>query len=205
MFWQFYHHIKINDSFNDTTYWQWFRKKISLWVSNAQSVYHASVTTVTTNSQGEWHTVHCYLHVKNPQTETDHCSYRNRPTLEKSNFTLKHGFTSMTRRDKPAPVCANIRPWHRKRLGNISMTMLQVRSKFFRKKSTKLQTHLHVDASWVNFRWPCHGISRVWQKAVVIHAVFASSSWIRQSKLPKQNVRPESGRCFLWCKRVLVS
>ena len=32
--------------------------------------------------------------------------------------------------------------------------------------------------------------------AVVIHAVFASSCGIRQSKLPTQQVRPESGRWF---------
>ena len=32
--------------------------------------------------------------------------------------------------------------------------------------------------------------------AVVIHAVFASSCGIRQSKLPTQHVRPESGRWF---------
>ena len=43
-----------------------------LWFSNAQSVYHASVTTLTTNSQGDWRTVHCYLHVKILQTETGH-------------------------------------------------------------------------------------------------------------------------------------
>ena len=38
-----------------------------MWVSNAQSVYHSSVATVTTNSQDDWHTVHCYSHVKNPR------------------------------------------------------------------------------------------------------------------------------------------
>ena len=41
--------------------------------------------------------------------------------------------------------------------------------------------------------------------AVVIHAVVASSCGIRQSKLPTQHVRPESGRCFLWCRHVFVS
>ena len=112
------------------------------------------------------------------------CSHRNGPTLEKSLFTLKYSFTSFTRRDWPTPVCADSRPWHRNRWGNISMTMLRVRSKFFRQKSTKLQTHLHVDAIWpirVHFRWPCLRNSRVWQVAEVIHAVFASSCGIRQS------------------------
>ena len=42
---------------------------------------------------------------------------------------------------------------------------------------------------------------------VVIHAVFASSCGIQQSKLPTQHVRPESGRWFLlvWCRHVCVS
>ena len=39
-------------------------------------------------------------------------------------------------------------------------------------------------------------ISRVWQVVVVIHAVFASSYGIRQSKLATQHVRPESGSWF---------
>ena len=62
--------LKLMTVFDNTTYQQWFRKKISLWVSNAQSVYQASVTTVTRIPQGDWRTVHCYLHVKNSQTET---------------------------------------------------------------------------------------------------------------------------------------
>ena len=39
----------------------------------------------------------------------------------------------------------------------------------------------------------------VWQVAVVIHTVFASSWGIRQSKLPTQHVQPESGRWFPLC------
>ena len=53
--------------------------------------------------------------------------------------------------------------------------------------------------SWpirIHFRWPWLYISREWQVAVVIRAVFASSCGIRQSKLPTQHVRPESGRLF---------
>ena len=45
----------------------------------------------------------------------------------------------------------------------------------------------------------------VYGKVAVV--VFASSCGIRQSKLPTQHVRPESGRWFplVWCKHVFVS
>ena len=76
--------LKLMTVFNNTAYQQWFRK-IAAWVSNAQSVYRASVTTVTTNSQDDWRTVHCYeyLHVKNPQTETVSDYYCSPTHIEK--------------------------------------------------------------------------------------------------------------------------
>ena len=108
-------------------------------------MYHASVTTVTTNSQGDLCTVYCYLHVKIPQTETGHqCSPRNGPLLEKSYFTLMYVFTNLTCCDEPTPGCADIRPWHRNRQDSISVTMLRVRSKFFHKirQNSKHDSHL---------------------------------------------------------------
>ena len=110
-------------------------------------MYHASVTSVTTNSQGDWCTVHCYLHVKILQTETGHqCSPRNVPLLEKSYFTLKYGFTSLTCCDEPTPGCADIRPWHRNRQDSISVTMLRVRSKFFHKIRQNSKHHSHLES-----------------------------------------------------------
>ena len=79
---------------------------------------------MTTNSQGDWRTVHCYLHVKILQTKTGHqCSPRNGPLLEMSYFTLKYGFTSLTCCSEPTPGCADIRPWHRNRRDSFSVTI----------------------------------------------------------------------------------
>ena len=127
------------------------------------------------------------------------CSHRKGWTLEKSLVTLKYGFTSMTRRNYPTPVCADIRPWHLNRWSIISMTMLRVRSKFFRQNTTKLHTHHHVGSSDQS-EFISGGLVSIYlvygKVAAVIHAVFASSRGIRQSKLPTQHVRPESGRWF---------
>ena len=78
--------------------------------------------------------------------------------LEMSYFTLKYGFTSLTCFDEPTPGCADIWPWYRNCRDSISVTMLRVRGKFFRKICQNTKHDFHLEGSWtigVHFRWPC--------------------------------------------------
>ena len=75
-----------------------------------------------------------------------------------SYFMLKYGFTSLTCCDEPTPGCADIWPRHRNHQDSISVTMLRVRSKFFRKIWQNSKHDSHLEGSWpigVHFRWPC--------------------------------------------------
>ena len=89
--------------------------------------------------------------------------------------------------------------------------MLRVRSKFFRqKKTTKLQSHIHVCSSWpirVHFRWPCLHISRVWQGGSSDSCRLCQFLWDSAEQTAHKHVRPESGRWFplVWCRHVFVS
>ena len=142
------------------------------------------------------------MHVKILQTETGHqCPPHNGPLLEMSYFTLKYGFTSLTCCDEPTPGCADIWPWHRNLRDSISVTMLRVRSKFFRKIWQNSKHDCHLEGSWpigVHFRWPCLsdflcmvGGSRdlcrlcpfLWDSA--------------EQTVLSRNMRPDSGRQFL--------
>ena len=62
--------LKLMSFFNNTSYQLCLRTFLSLIFK--YTVYHASVTTVTTKSQGDWRAVHCYLHVKILQPITGH-------------------------------------------------------------------------------------------------------------------------------------
>ena len=58
----------------------------------------------------------------------------------------------------PTPGYADIWPWHRNRRDSISVTMLRVRSKFFRKIWQNSKHDFHLEGSWpigVHFWWPC--------------------------------------------------
>ena len=75
-----------------------------------------------------------------------------------SYFTLKYGFTSLTCCDEPTPGCADIWPRQRNRRGSISVTMLWVPSKFFRKFWQNSKHDCHFEGKWtigIHFRWPC--------------------------------------------------
>ena len=134
-------------------------------------MYHASVTPVPANSQYDWRTVHYYLHVDFPQTGTGyHCSHAHIETLAgdywKSHISrwnmvsqARHVMTSQHQYARWFSLDIRI---VRAILG---LTTLQLQSKFFKRK--KLQA-----------------CPRIWCVVEVIHAVFASSAWIRQSELP---------------------
>ena len=129
----------------------------------ARTVYNASVTTVSTNSQDDWSIVHYYLQVEIPKTGTGHhCSPAHietqnysGPPHERSHFKLKYAFTSLTRCDQPTPPSANTRPWHRNRRGNTSVTMQRVRSKLFLKNRQNYNLVLPRKSGWAIGRLGC--------------------------------------------------
>ena len=164
-------------------------------------IFKNTISVPCLSSHALWQQIHCYLHVEILQTETSHqCSPRNGPLLEMSYFTLKYGFTSPTCSDEPTRGCANMWPWQRNCRDSISVTMLRVRSKFFRKQWQNSKHDFHLEGSWpigVHFRWPC--------PSDLLCMVDGSSDLCRLCKFLwdsaehttlSRNMRPDSGRWF---------
>ena len=90
MFWQLYHHIEICvQGHNMST---GILNNCCICFTNALSVWRASVTTVSTNSQGNWCTVHFYMWKFNRQklvTAAHLLTLNARGPLEKSHFISK--------------------------------------------------------------------------------------------------------------------
>ena len=102
--------------------------------------------------------------------------------------------------DEPTPGCADIWPRLRNRRDSISVTILRVRSKFFRRIWQNSPHDFHLEGSWsigAHFRWPC--------LSDFLCMVGGSSDLCRlcqflwdstEHTTLSRNMRPDSGRRF---------
>ena len=117
-----------------------------------------------------------------------------------SYFSLNYGFTSLTCCDEPTPGCADIWPWHKNRRDSISVTMLRLRSKFFRKFWQNSKHDFHLEGNWpigVHLRWPCLSdfLCMVGGSSDLCRLCQFLWDSAEQTTLSR-NMRPDSGRRF---------
>ena len=96
--------------------------------------------------------------------------------------------------------CADIWSWHRNRQDSISVTMLRVRSKFFREIWQNSKHDFHLEGSWpigVHLRWPCLSdfLSMVGGSSDLCHLCQFRWDSAEQTTLSR-NIRLDSGRRF---------
>ena len=120
---------------------------------------------MTTNSQADWRTVNCSLHVKIPQTETDH---HWSPAQIEMGHHLKITFHAEMWICKPATLWLT----HACVRGHSALTpessgqyqrddVASAKQLLLKKNSQTINNVLHFDASCpirVYFRWPCLSI-----------------------------------------------